>query len=256
MRLPIGIAISMVLATAITAHAQASPFCAKPGDTLKVFDTERREPFSGVVTTIPPNPALFPLLGGLLDGTLEVRERLVYFRHEKAIRLITFVIPSALPFPTHEGDFLGPATTIVERATLNVDKIYLSCKPLPSIMWVGTMRQDFPRPGDSVYPGGWGVNVTGATFAFSTGYTTNDNRHPPGSVPDLTFVPPSAHRFYDCSDGLFNVTESVAGVGVAWAPCAVGDLSFEKDKKDKDDKDKDDKDKDDKDKDDKDKDHH
>jgi hypothetical protein len=194
---------------------------------VKVFDTERREPFSGVLTTIPPNPALFPLLGppGLLDGYLEVRERLVYDRHQNVIRLITFVIPSALPFPTSDADLQSSATTIVERATLGVKQIFLSCTPLPSVMWVGTMRQDFPRHRDAVYPGGWGVDITGATFAFSTGYTTDKDPNPPGSDP---FVPPGANPlYYDCSAGLFNLTESVAGVGVAWAPCAVGTLSFE-----------------------------
>src|SRR4051812_10135065 len=104
MRLPIGIGVLMVLATAATAHAQASPFCAKAGDTVKVFDTERREPFSGVLTTIPPNPALFPLLPGLLNGTLEVRERLFYVRPQNVIKLITFVIPASVPFPTSSTD--------------------------------------------------------------------------------------------------------------------------------------------------------
>jgi hypothetical protein len=223
MRLRIGIAVLMV-ATAITAVGQAAPACATQGNTLTVFDTERREPFSGVLTTIPPNPALFPLLPGLLGGTLEVRERLVYDRHDKVIRLVTFVIDANAPFPTSDADLQSPATTIVERATLGVKRILFSCHPLPSVMWVGTMRQDFPQPGDAVYPGGWGVDITGATFAFSTGYTTRSDPNPPGSIP---FVPPGANpRYYDCSAGLFNLTESVAGVGVAWAPCAVGTLRF------------------------------
>jgi hypothetical protein len=211
MRLCIGIAVLMVT-IAITAHGQAAPSCARPGDTVKVFDTERREPFSGVLTTIPPNPALLPLVPGLLNGTLEVREKLIYYRHENVIRLTTFVIDVNAPFPTSADDLQSPATTIVEKATLVVKRILTSCSPLPSVMWVGTMEQNFPQPGDTVYPGGWGVDITGATFAFSTGYTTNEDPNPPGST--------------SCAAGLFNVTESVAGVGVAWAPCAVGTLSF------------------------------
>jgi hypothetical protein len=220
-----GIAGLMVLATAITAHAQAVPSCPKPGETVQVFDTERREPFSGVLTTIPPNPALFPLLPGLLNGTLEVREKLVYSQRDNVIRLITFIATATAPFPTPNAFLDNPAlTTIVERATLIVKEIHFSCEPVPSVMWLGMMQQDFPRPGSPVYPGGWGVNVDGATFAFSTGYTTSQNPTPPGSIP---FIPPGADpRFYDCSAGLFNVTESVAGVGVAWAPCSAGTLSF------------------------------
>lgn len=225
MRLVIASTVLMV-ATASVAHGQAVPSCARPGDTVKVFDTERREPFSGVLTTISPSPALFPLVPGLLDGSLEVREKLVFSRHEKVIRLITFVVGADVPFPTSDADLQDPGTTIVERATLFVERILFSCEPVPSVMWVGTMKQHYPQPSTPQNPGGWGVDVTGATFAFSTGYTTNDNPHPPGSMPDLTFVPPSAHRFYDCSAGLFNVTESVAGVGVAWAPCSAGTLEF------------------------------
>jgi hypothetical protein len=233
MRLPIGIAALMVVGTAITAHAQAAPACETNGHKLTVFDTERREPFSGVLTTIPPNPALLPYVPDLLDppfgsGQLEIRERLVWDRHDRVIRLITFIIPKVAQFPTSEADFNNPTTVVVERATLAVEKIFTSCSPLPSIMWVGTMRQDFPQPGDPVYPGGWGLNVTGATFAFSTGYTTASNPNPPGSFYlDFSTQPPTPHV---CTDGLFNVTESVAGVGVAWAQCAVGTISFDKEK--------------------------
>jgi hypothetical protein len=193
---------------------------------VKVFDTERREPFSGVLTTIPPNPN-FPqaLLLGLFTGSLEIREKLVYDRHDNVIRLITFVIAKDVSFPTSDADLNAQGTTIVERATLGVKEIITSCRPLPSVMWVGTMRQNSPKPDDDLYPGGWGVDATGATFAFSTGYTTDKDPNPPGSAPQ---VPPGADpRYYDCSAGLFNVTESVAGVGVAWAPCAVGTLEFE-----------------------------
>lgn len=212
MRLRIAIAVLMV-ATAITALGQAVPACAASGDTLRVFDTERREPFSGVLTTIPPNPALLPLVPGLIAGTLEVREKLVYDRHDKVIRLVTFVIDVNAPFPTSQEDLLSPATTIVEIATLGVKQIITSCHPLPSLMFVGTMQQNYPQRSDALYPGGWGVDITGATFAFSTGYTTASEPNPPGAAP--------------CAAGLFNVTESVAGVGVAWAPCAVGTLRFD-----------------------------
>jgi hypothetical protein len=245
MRLPIGIAAAlMVVGTAITAQAQqpAAPACETNGNKLRVFDTERREPFSGVLTTIPPNPAFdASALELLRNGTLEVRERLVYSRKEKVIRLTTFIIPAFVEFRTGPADFGTPPQDfasyafVAERATLKVENIVTSCDPLPSIMWVGTMQQDFPQPGDPVYPGGWGVDVTGATFAFSTGYTTNDNPHPPGSQPVAPEDATNPAQYSDCYvSGLFNVTESVAGVGVAWAPCSAGVISFDKGKKDKD----------------------
>jgi hypothetical protein len=237
-RVHIGIAVLM-MATAVTAYGQATPRC--DSDKVTDFNTERKEPFvGGVSTTVPTNPALFSLLPGL-EGCpsgspsdcvpLEVREKLVYLQREKAILLWTFVTASDSPFPTcTPGAFCTDeeleGTTVVEKATLGIDHTITSCSPLPSLMFVGTVTQQaFPRPGDTVYPGGWGVDITGATFALSTGFTTKRDPNPPGSDNNTGFS-------YDCATlypgqpPLFNVTESVAGVGVAWAPCAVGTVTF------------------------------
>lgn len=243
MKVRIGIAVLMV-AKAITAFGQASQdgqaSASCGSDKVTVFNTERREPFSGVLTTIPPNPALYYLLPGL-EGCppgsptacvpLEVREKLVYQPHENVILLWTFVTASDSPFPTctpgsicTDEELAG--STIVEKATLGIKHILTSCGPLPSLMFAGTVtKQSFPQPSDAVYPGGWGVNITGATFALSTGYTTDSDPNPPGSSG-------GSFASYDCAiqypgqPPLYNVTESVAGVGVAWAPCAVGTLTF------------------------------
>jgi hypothetical protein len=235
MRFWIGIAV-FTGAIAITAHGQAAPACATPHDKLQTFDTQRREPFiGGVSTTIPPNPALLPLVPDLISGVTEIREQLDYVRHESAILLTTFIADSTAPFPTPVADLPGLSfcsaengpPCAVERATLEVRHIFTSCEPLPSLMFQGTFGQNAPNPG------GWGIGVTGATFALSTGYTTESDPNPPGS----TYNPPPPLSSEGCENGtgLFNVTESVAGVGVAWAPCAVGTLSFEHQKgKDKD----------------------
>jgi hypothetical protein len=226
MRVPIGIAVLMVT-IAIAAYGQAAPACAGPHDRLKSFDTQRREPFiGGVSTTIPPNPALLPLVPDLISGVTEIREQLDYDRHESAILLTTFITDSTALFPTPVADLPalnfcsaenGPPCA-VERATLEVKHIFTSCKPLPSLMFQGVFGKNAPDPG------GWGIGVGGATFALSTGYTTESDPNPPGS----TYNPFTGSDF-GCGSGtgMFNVTESVAGVGVAWAPCAVGTLSFE-----------------------------
>jgi hypothetical protein len=244
MRARIEIAVLM-LATAITAHGQTTPAwrtptCATPQDTVTDFNTERREPFTGVLTTIPPNPALYFLLPGL-EGCppgspagcvpLEVREKLVYRQHEKVILLWTFVaaVDSKFPTCTPGGictDEELEGSTVVEKATLGIKHILTSCSPLPSLMFAGTVtQQSFPQPGDKVYPGGWGVDIAGATFALSTGYTTDSDPNPPGSHggPGVKY---DCATLYPEQPPLFNVTESVAGVGVAWAPCAVGTLTL------------------------------
>jgi hypothetical protein len=243
MRLRIGIAVLMV-ATAISAYGQVTTDCGRDSrNTVTAFNTERQEPFSGVLTTISPNPNLYFLLPGL-EGCpsggspsdcvpLEVREKLVYQRqgHERVILLWTFVTRKDSPFPTctpggicTDVDLEG--STLVEKATLGIKHIVTSCSPVPSLMFVGTVtQQSFPQPGDMVYPGGWGVNITGATFALSTGYTTHSDPNPPGSNGG-PFASYDCAALYPGQPPLFNVTESVAGVGVAWAPCAVGTLTF------------------------------
>jgi hypothetical protein len=227
MRVPIGIAVLMVT-IAIAAYGQAAPACAGPHDKLKYFDTQRREPFiGGVSTTIPPNPDLLPLVPDLISGVTEIREQLDYDRHESAILLTTFITDSIAQFPTPVEELLGlpycnaqnGPPCAVERATLEVKHIFTSCTPHPSLMFQGMFGANAPSP-----VGGWGTDVTGATFALSTGYTTESDPNPPGS----TYHPFTGSDF-GCGNvtGMFNVTESVAGVGVAWAPCAVGTLSFE-----------------------------
>ena len=135
------------------------------------------------------------------------------------------------PFPTctpgstcTDAELAG--TTVVEKATLGVRSVTFSCSPLPSILFSGTvMQQSFPRPGDAVYPGGWGVDITGATFALSSGYTTGDNPNPPGSNGGPG-SPADCATLYPGQPPLFNVIESVPGVGVAAAPCAVGTFTY------------------------------
>jgi len=238
MRLRIGIAVLVLAATvAVTALGDTDPTC---GGKLTDFNTERREPFTGVLTTIPPNPALYFLLPGL-EGCpsgsppycvpLEVREKLVYTQNDNAITLWTFVAPVESPFPTcTPGGICTPqeleGTVEVEKATLGIEHILTSCSPLPSLMFTGTITdQIFPRPGDKVYPGGWGVDITGAKFALSTGYVTPSDPVPPGSNGGPG-SPADCATLYPGQPPLFNVTESVSGVGVAWAPCAVGTLTF------------------------------
>jgi hypothetical protein len=228
--LRIGIAVFM-LAITISAYGQAAPACAGPHDRLKSFDTQRREPFiGGVSTTIPPNPALLPLVPDLISGVTEIREQLDYDRHESAILLTTFITASNAPFPTPTDELAGlnfcsaesgpnGPPCAVERATLEVKHIFTSCEPLPSLMFQGRFGENAPDPG------GWGIGVTGATFALSTGYTTASDPNPPGST--YNPFPPQSNEGCENGTGMFNVTESVAGVGVAWAPCAVGTLSFE-----------------------------
>lgn len=224
MKLQIGIAV-LILTTAITVYGQVTPDCATSGDTLSAFDTQRREPFiGGVSTTIPPNPVLLPFVPDLISGVTEIREQLDYNRQQRAILLTTFIIDSDASFPTSVAELQGlnfcsaenGPPCAVERATLGIKHILNSCTPLPSLMFVGRVTASEPNPG------GWGIGITGATFALSTGYTTDNDPNPPG----LTFNGEGCEN----GTGLFNVTESVAGVGVAWAPCAVGTVSFEPEK--------------------------
>lgn len=216
MRFHIGILLLMG-ATAITAYGQASPACG--ANKLTAFSTEQRVPYSGVLTTIPTNPTLFPYVPGLVDGSLEIRVKLLYQQKGsgRVILANSFIIESDFPFPTSDQDRQDYGTEI-ETATLGIDHIYTSCSPVPSVMFTGTVTQTFPKSGDVMYPGEWNMDVTGAKFELSTGFTTQSNPNPPGAS--------YCAGLYPSQSPLFNVTETLAGVGVEWAPCALGTLTF------------------------------
>jgi hypothetical protein len=219
MRLRIGIAVLM-LATAINIYGQATPPMppCRP-QRVTAFHIERRLPFSGVLTTVPnQNPLILSFVPGLVSGTLEIRGQFLYQPQGRVILVTAFIIESDLPFPTsdQEREEYG---TVVDKLTLGIKHISTSCSPVPSLMFVGTVTQNFPKPGDALYTGGWGVDLTGTPYSLSTGYTTPSNPNPPGSS--------SCANPYPKQPKLFNVTESLAGVGLGWAPCAVGTVTFE-----------------------------
>jgi hypothetical protein len=181
----------VAIALAVAANGQATSTCQTQGETVRVFNIERQVPLQGILTIFtvnaPPN-----IIAGLVNGTLQIREKMIYHPKESYINGRVFVVPPATPFPTPPDDVAS--AYVVQTAKLQIAQIFLACQPFPTVAFIGTVVGSTPNPG------GYGVSLTGATVAISVGYTSDS--------------PPK----------LFNSVVSLAGIAVAWAPSAIGEL--------------------------------
>lgn len=182
----------VAIALAVAANGQATSTCQTQGETVRVFNIERQVPLQGILTIFNVNAPL-DIIEGLVNGTLQIREKMIYHPDKSYINGRVFVVPPATPFPT-PPDVVASPTYLVQTAKLQIAQVFLACQPFQSVTFIGTVVSSSPNPG------GYGVSLTGATVAISAGYTSDS--------------PPK----------LFNSTVSLAGIAVAWAPSAIGQL--------------------------------
>ena len=83
---------------------------------------------------------------------------------------------------------------------MSIDKIYTSCSPYPSVMFVGTLNLSSGGPNDPT--GVYNVSLTGDPAVVSVGYSTDD--------------PPKIN----------NVVELFSGVVVSFSAAANGAITF------------------------------
>ncbi|HLJ47843.1 MAG TPA: hypothetical protein VKU01_17630 [Bryobacteraceae bacterium] len=167
------------------------PTCTTAPTTITNFSIERVLTLANILTTQTPNipPAI---LQAITSGAMEIRERLIYNPQANTLTSTVFLVAPGSPNPT-------PISTDVTSSTIlsyvfTVDRIYSSCKPTPSIMFVGTLS--------SVSAGSPFGNASGAPVAVSVGYTTDN--------------PPKVN----------NVVALIAGQVVYYAAAANGTITF------------------------------
>src|SRR5437868_9377265 len=185
-------AVAVVAACAIPLAAQPTtpPTCTTPPASITTFSIETVRTLGNILTTLTPNiPA--NVLASITSGAQEIRSRIVYNPTQGTLTDTTFLVAPGSPNPT-------PLSIDVTQQTIlgwvvNVDKVYTSCKPTPSIMFVGLVSSSFPAP--------FG-NLNGVPGALSIGYTTDS--------------PPKIN----------NVVALAAGSVVAYSPTATGTLTF------------------------------
>jgi hypothetical protein len=151
---------------------------------------ERALTLSNILTTLTPN--IPPdVLASISGGAVEIRTRLIYNPNNDTLTDTTFYVPTGSPLPTPLSTDITASTLLTY--TMNISQIYTSCKPVPSLLIVGTVATS----STTLYG-----SFAGAPVAVSLGYTTDN--------------PPLIN----------NVVEVVAGGVVAYSASAQGTLQF------------------------------
>jgi hypothetical protein len=157
--------------------------------TLNSLTMERVIVLSSAHSTLTPNlPAA--LLGAVTSGAQEIHEQTNYNPQASQLTSTFFALPAGSALPTNLGSV--PATSFLASLSLSVDKTYVTSS---AVQFVGSISQSSaPLFGSASYQG--------APATVSFGYTKD--------------TPPKIH----------DVTESIAGVAVAWTGAATGTLSI------------------------------
>jgi hypothetical protein len=174
-----------------TTPPAATPTCTTAPASISALTLERTVALSGISATATPNiPA--SLRSALTSGALEFRQQFSLNPTTNVLTVTDFAAQpgSASPTAPQNMNF----NNVFSSETFNVDKIYSSCKPTPSLLITGTISQNFP-----VSPIG---NLVGVPAAISIGYTTDN----PPKVTNAIIV--------------------YAGIGSIFTPTATGTLTF------------------------------
>ena len=175
------IRLSLVLGLATVLAAQNTP------PTIQTLNIERALDVKQVLTSLTPD--IPPVIAaGVLSGALELRESLTYNPANQVLTLNEFSVQAGAPIPTTGN------RSIFSTVVVNVEKVYTSFTPRPSLMLAGTVATNAPAS-----PFG---NLSGAPAAVGIGYT-KDN------PPKLT-----------------DVTVLIAGSAVEFSAGAAGTLAF------------------------------
>jgi len=157
--------------------------------TLNSLSMERVLVLSSVHSSLTSNlPA--SVLASIAAGTLEVHEQTNYNPQASTLTSTFFLMPAGSTLPTNLGSV--PASNVLAIVALTADKIYVTSS---AVQFAGTISQsNTPLFGTTSYQG--------APATLSFGYTKD--------------TPPKIH----------DVTETVAGVAVAYTAAATGTLSI------------------------------
>jgi len=190
-------AVAVVLLAA-TASAQTTP---PPTNTnpcpsttapvLNSFTVENAVAVNQVLSTLTPNlPAA--IAAGVASGALEIRQLATFSADNQLLTINLFTVQKGAALPTPAGAIVP--SSLFSIMSIKVDKIYTSCTPGDSLMFVGTVATNTPAS-----PFG---NTTGAPAAVSLGLTSD--------------TPPK----------LNNLVTLIAGIWVQYAPTGAGTVTF------------------------------
>jgi len=175
-------------ATCSTAPTSISSFNIERSLNLGLSGTASQ---GGLFTTLTPNlnPAV---VASVLSGAVEAREQFILNPTSNVLSIQGFTAAPGSPSPTPVQNINSSSSLYLYY--IQVDKIYFTCQPSPSVLITGKIVNNFPNT-----PFG---NANGALVAVGFGYTTDN--------------PPK----------LNNVTVLVPGVAGLYSAGAVGTVTF------------------------------
>lgn len=142
------------------AQTTTTATCPTGAGSVNAFSIESVLTLSNVLSTLTPN-APGNILAAITSGAQEIRDRMIYNPGQSTITTTIFTVAPGAPNPTPLSIDVTQQTLVT--AVLNIDRIYTSTTPRPSVMFVGTI---------GVGSGVFG-NFAGAPGAISIGYTTD-----------------------------------------------------------------------------------
>jgi hypothetical protein len=159
--------------------------------TLLTFSAERVLSPTQISSTLTPT---FPsgLAAAITANTMEIHESFAFNAQNQVLTLNMFPLQTGSPVPTPATAMVP--TTVFNIVAIKVDKIYTSCTPSASVMFVGTVSTNTP-----VSPFG---NLTGAPVAVSIGLTSDN-------PPKVT-----------------NVAVLLAGTALEFSAAGAGNITF------------------------------
>lgn len=159
--------------------------------TLLSFSAERVLSPTQISSTLTP---AFPsgLASAITANTMELHESFAFNAQNQVLTLNMFPLQTGSPVPTPSTAFVP--TSVFNIVAIKVDKVYTSCLPNASVMFVGTVSTNTP-----VSPFG---NLTGAPVAVSIGLSSDN-------PPKVT-----------------NVAVLIAGTALEFSAAGAGTITF------------------------------
>jgi hypothetical protein len=191
--LTFGIALAAAVLPSWGQTPLASSTCSTVPTSIKTFSVERTLALdtTSIFTTMTPtiSPAL---LAAIQAGAVEVRERASLNTGTNILTFQAFTVAPGSPSPTPPSDI--QFSSVVWGYDVLIQNMYFSCQPVPSVLMVGKVINNYP-----VTPFG---SVNGSLVAVTLGYTTDN--------------PPSINNF----------AVVLPGIAGLYSPSATGALTF------------------------------
>ncbi len=157
--------------------------CTTAPTSITTFNTERTLGLGtgSVFTNMTPNiPS--DVLNSVTSGALEVREQASLNTDKNVLSFQAFTVAPGSPNPTPVNTI--PSNSVLWRYQIQVENMYFSCQPVPSVLIVGKMTTNYP-----VTPFG---SLNGSLVAVGLGYTTDD----PPKINNFTVLVPGVAGLY------------------------------------------------------------